>query len=143
MMLATGVAHAAYSASVSLSNDEIEKVARIAELNSLDDSDHPWAGRSLADLLTLTDCRGIRAELREPQLAEWLGSRPRVSQRWVSWSEDKRTSSGYYIVRSTEGWRIGSLASEATWEYAKESDEVAAYILRELDYWAAPPDKRG
>jgi hypothetical protein len=38
-----------------LAEDEIEKVARIAELNSLDESDQPWAGRSLADLLTLTE----------------------------------------------------------------------------------------
>jgi hypothetical protein len=113
------------------------------EFNSLDESDHPWAGRSLADLLILTEYPRVRAELREPLLAEWLSSRPPVSQRWIQWSEDKRTSSGYYIVRIAEGWRIGGPSADATWEYTNEWDAVAAYMLRELDYWAAPPDQRG
>jgi hypothetical protein len=122
---------------VPLAEDEIEKVARIAELNSRDESGHPWAGRSLADLLSLTEYPRIRRELHEPLLAEWLRTRPGVSRRWVHWSEDKRTSSGYYVVQMNEGWRIGSLSSDVTWEYTNESDAVAAYILRELDHWAA------
>jgi hypothetical protein len=128
---------------VPVSSDDIEAIARIAELNSSSASDHPWAGRSLTDLLTLTDYRRLRPGLAEQQLADWLDARPDIASRWVGWSEDKRTSGGFYLRRlDDDRWQIGSLSSPSTTEYTAKSAAVAAYILRELDYWATPADER-
>jgi hypothetical protein len=128
---------------VPVAGEEIEAVARIAEFHSPAESGHPWAGRSLADLLTLTEYRRLRPALTEQQLADWLAARPDVAARWMRWSEDKRTSGGFYIRRLDDGrLQIGSLSATSTTEYRDEPAAVAAYILRELDYWATPADER-
>jgi hypothetical protein len=127
---------------VPATEEEIEAIARIAELHRpRGSSDHPWAGRSLADLLELTEYRRIRKELTEGQLERWLAARPQIVKRWVWWSEDKRTTCGFYLERlPRRGWHIVSLSSGPGAEYRTAKAAVAAYILRELDCWAGQPD---
>jgi hypothetical protein len=98
---------------MSLTDEQIESVARIAELHS-GHSDHPWAGRSLADLLSLTDYATLRPELTEEMLLEWLGGRSKVVEQWIAWSEDKRTSGGYYLQGMPDSrWHLGRVLGSA------------------------------
>jgi hypothetical protein len=124
---------------MSATDQQIEAIVLIAELHSPRElSDHPWAGRSLSDLVELTEYRKVRVSLTEPELEQWLASRPRAVERWLDWSEDKRTSDGFYVQPSPAGgWQIGTVSSNETTRYNAASTAVAAYILRELDYWAA------
>ena len=129
---------------MSATEEEVESIARIAELHSQRaPSDHPWAGHSLTDLLELTEYRRVRVDLTEAQLEQWLAARPRAVERWLDWSEDKRTSGGCYVQRSPAGgWQIGSMSSDQQTQYEAATTAVAAYILCELDYWVAPVENR-
>ena len=51
----------------------------------------------------------VRETLRlELGFAWWLRGRPEIVEQWIAWSEDKRTSGGYYLEGMPTGrWRIG------------------------------------
>src|SRR5262245_35348557 len=106
------------------------------------DPSHPWAGRSLRDLLRLTRYRDLRAELSEAALEAWIEQRPYVVQQWLMWSADKRTSGGFYLLNPADGkWVIGQVPSSTTETFATGSAATAEYILRELDFWATVSER--
>ena len=53
---------------------------------------------------------------------------------WFAYSEDKRTSGGWYLLRSGEIGRVGDPESQMQFESLAEA--VAEYVVRELDFWA-------
>jgi hypothetical protein len=127
-------------------DEEIAAVASIALLHSSrSPTDHPWAGLPLRDLIERTDYRRIRAGLSESALQRWLAPRWRIQNQWLDWCDDKRTSSGFYVGqerRAPNRWVIGSIGSEEQTVHRTKSEAIAAYILRELDYWSTRPNAR-
>ena len=114
---------------------QIAGICRIAHDNSLRGS-----GRSLRELLEATEYRQLRADLTEPAIADYLASHPDVASEWSMYSDDKRTSGGWYFVHRDHRWIVGRVESEPRHderEYESRLEACAHFILLELDFWAS------
>lgn len=124
-----------------MSEPELAAVCRIAQ-------EH-WCGggrRSLANLLHDTRYAAVRPRLNEAGLAEYVGRYPEVAEKWLEYSENKRTSGGWYLVRTGRNWVVGRLDARCRrtdeLSYAGGPTACAAYILRELDFWMTVASNR-
>jgi len=99
------------------------------------------AGRSLRDLLNASDYARHRSSLTVASLAEYLVDRPEVVTQWSMYSDDKRTSGGWYFLERGQEWTVGRLAPNAVPTDERHCGSVveacADFILLELDFWAS------
>ena len=59
---------------------------------------------------------------------------PDLVLQWIEYSEDKRTSGGWYIIEKTR--EIGRLHEpETKRRFSSIEEAVAEYVVRELDFW--------
>lgn len=114
----------------------VETVCSIAH-----DSSGRGAGRSLRDLLEASDYARHRPSLTVATLAEYLADRPEVVTQWSMYSDDKRTSGGWYFLGRGQVWTVGRLGPNAVptdeRHYGSAVDACAEFILLELDFWAS------
>jgi hypothetical protein len=92
------------------------------------------AGLSLHEALSHTRYREVRPLLNESNLLAVLKDRPALVEDWLAYSEDKRTSGGWYVLRSGVIGQVGRPLSTIT--FSSIAEAVAAYVVRELDFWA-------
>jgi hypothetical protein len=92
------------------------------------------AGLSLREALRRTQYKDRRAGFGPADLRPLLSAHPEISEEWLAYSEDKRTSGGWYLLRSREVGRVGDTDSRKSFECLEEA--VAEYVVRELDFWA-------
>jgi hypothetical protein len=91
-------------------------------------------GVSMREALARVGYSRLRATILDGELLPLLKADPKLVQQWVAYSEDKRTDGGWYVTRSGE---IGTLvAPRTTLQFNALEEAVAAYVLRELDFWA-------
>ncbi len=93
-------------------------------------------GLALRDAIARTDYAAYRSSFGVPQVQALLAAHPALLEEWLTYSEDKRTEAGWYVLRDGE---IGQLQNPtAQRSYASTEEAVAQFIVRELDYWAQP-----
>jgi hypothetical protein len=92
------------------------------------------AGLSLRDALRRAHYRERRASFGPADLRPLIIAHPELVEVWLAYSEDKRTSGGWYLLRSGEIGQVGDEESHARFESLEEA--VAEYVVRELDFWA-------
>lgn len=92
------------------------------------------AGLSLSDALRSVQYADLRATFGPADLRSLLAENPELAETWFAYSEDKRTSSGWYLLRSGEIGQLGNPASHARFDSVEEA--VGEYVVRELDFWA-------
>jgi hypothetical protein len=90
-------------------------------------------GISLREALHRTRYRDLRAGLQEADLLCLLRTHPALGKDWIEYSEDKRTSGGWYILRNGEIGQVDQATARV--RFASIEEAVAAYVLRELDFW--------
>jgi hypothetical protein len=110
-----------------------------AALGFPNDVSHLGRGYSIARQLQRIGYRQIRPFLSEALLETRLQARPELMKPWFAYSEDKRTSGGWYLTREGEVWvvgRVGTKTQPAVAEsFPVEARAVAVFVLRELDFW--------
>jgi hypothetical protein len=112
-------------------NEVLYRVLEFARATSFDGD-----GLSIRDALSRSGYVENRAKLLESDLASILSNEPDLANTWVQYSEDKRTSGGWYVDRDTLS--IGTLEDpDDIKEYTSLPEAVAAYVLVELDYWVS------
>jgi hypothetical protein len=87
------------------------------------------AGLSLRDALTRCRYRDVRPSFGPPDLAPLLRRHPDLVQDWERYSEDKRTSGGWYLA----GKSIGRVGAPDVVGFSSEEEAVAEFGIRELD----------
>jgi hypothetical protein len=104
----------------------------------------PSSNKSWKALLAASHYSELRPQLTAVQLAAHLHAHPLLVSQWERYSEDKRTSGGWYFVRSLDGWVLGRLTSAGARDErlvrAADPEACAEYILLELDWLAAIGD---
>jgi len=113
--------------------------------------DHSRAGSGLAlrDLIANSGFSQLRRKINATQIEKVLAKRPDLALDWVHFSQDKRTSGGWALVREGSEWTIyGSTSTHTHGEklvFPSLASACAEYVLRELDFWAAlsadPPNR--
>jgi len=91
-------------------------------------------GLSLREALTRTHYEDWRSVFGADDLRPVLEARRELCEEWFVYSEDKRTSGGWYLLRSGEIGRVGDPQSKMN--FASPEEAVAEYVVRELDFWA-------
>jgi hypothetical protein len=62
--------------------------------------------------------------------------------QWIMYSEDKRTSGGWYLIESTR--EVGTFGPPpASFTFHSIEEAVAHYVVRELDFWSTLSHKEG
>ena len=98
------------------------------------------SGRSLRDLLASKRYLELRPWIDEGAMVQAIHNEPELVDQWIAYSEDKRTSGGWWLLGNRANWevgRFGDLGKPAIRD-AFDSAEIATavYVLRELDFWA-------
>lgn len=88
----------------------------------------------MSQALLETDYLSLRKEFCSKDLVPLIQSRKDFINEWIIYSEDKRTSGGYYIM---EDGVIGQVDEPETMRFGSIEEAVAEYIVKELDFWAA------
>ncbi len=92
-------------------------------------------GLSLRDALSRVKYSAFRSQLEPGVILAALKQNEALVDQWVMYSEDKRTSDGWYIL--TDKREIGRVGDpDSVICFARLDEAVAEYVLRELDFWA-------
>ena len=115
------------------SPDQLDAICRIPE---------GLVRAPLRQLVTETRYREVRPTLSRENLAEHLSRHPGLVRDWLRYSEDKRTSGGWYLMHPASGWLVGRLGGPETdreLRFGSGPEACAEFILRELDGVAGEP----
>ena len=91
------------------------------------------AGLSMQEALARTHYKARRATFKARDLQVVLMAHPEICDAWLAYSEDKRTSGGWYLLPSHEIGRVG--IPESRMHFATQVEAVSEYVVRELDFW--------
>ncbi len=92
-------------------------------------------GISLRDGLARTDYTNVRIGLTPADLVPLIRSNRRFVTQWVMYSQDKRTSGGWYL--DEDACSVGRVGvPDDTIRFDSIEEAVADYVLRELDFWS-------
>jgi hypothetical protein len=96
------------------------------------------ADLSVRDALKRTGYVGYRPMFKASDLLSLIAADPALVEDWLAYSEDKRTSGGWYVLRTGEIGQVSNPASRIT--YSSIEEAIAEFVLRELDYWIEPDE---
>ncbi len=116
------------------STEEIAQVCGVAHDASL-----RGAGLSLRELRERCRYDELRDRLAEDAIGEYVTTHPELIEQWSMYSDDKRTSGGWYFLDEGGGWVVGRLdggsrRSDET-RYVSAPAACAAFIIKEMDFW--------
>jgi hypothetical protein len=83
-----------------------------------------------------TGYRELRPTLTPQMLSGYLARHSGRVSEWLHYSQDKRTSGGWYLLQLSSEWLVGRLGgpdSERELRFASGPEACAEFILRELD----------
>ena len=91
-------------------------------------------GISLVEALNRNRYKEVRASFNSTDLLPIIQEYPELVFQWVMYSEDKRTSGGYYLLESGVIGQVDPVFSAERFDSLQKA--VAEYVIRELDFWA-------
>ena len=91
-------------------------------------------GISLREALEATNYAKHRPRFDAADLIPLIEASPSLAEEWLSYSEDKRTEGGWYILRDGTIGRVLIPTTERRFETVHRA--VAEYVILELDFWA-------
>lgn len=94
---------------------------------------------SIARQLHRISYRQTRPFITEALLEARLQVKPELLEPWMRYSQDKRTSGGWYLLKSGDSWTVGAVGTKSTpavsETYESGARAGAVFVLRELDFW--------
>jgi hypothetical protein len=110
----------------------------VAQIITLPRRFHSLGNASMFSLLQGTGYFGLHDHISEHDIREALLRCPECIQEWMRYSEDKRTSSGWYITENDEGcYEVGDVTERGDLQqrlvYADPIDACAAFVKREIE----------
>jgi len=95
------------------------------------------SGKSMQALVRAARYAELRAWLTHPSLASYFAEHPELVDGWERYSEDKRTSEGWYFSRGSRNAEVGyvgqKMPSPAIESFTDPGLACATFVLRELD----------
>ena len=110
----------------------------VGQLVTLPRRFHSLGNVSMFSLLEVTGYFGIHEQVSEADIRAALVRCPECVQEWFQYSEDKRTSSGWYLTENDEEcYETGYIADVHTCtnrvQHDKAIDACAVFIKHELE----------
>jgi len=111
---------------------DISRTALLKILQIGSDVSMRGMGISLQDAITQSRYKELRSAFTPADLVPLIQANSQLAQEWLSYSEDKRTSGGWYLLESGQIGEIGG----SQLKFPSTQLAVANYVVRELDFWA-------
>ena len=92
-------------------------------------------GLSLRNALSRAGYVEARKHFDSQDLIPLIRTHQEFIEQWLMYSEDKRTTSGWYLRDTGEVGRVDEPNDPL--RFGSIEKAVAEYVVRELDYWAA------
>jgi hypothetical protein len=112
-----------------ITKENLLGILQIGHVTSIRSSE----GLSLRDAMSRARYSELRPYFDSADLLPHPREHPDLLKQWILYSEDKRTSGGWWV---TETGEVGRLGDPNTTKFETLDQAVAAYVIRELDYWA-------
>jgi len=71
--------------------------------------------------------------LTTDSIAAILKTKPELVTEWLQWSEDKRTSSGYYFLSDGQSYIVGYHPGDERVEFADPIAACADFVVKEVN----------
>jgi hypothetical protein len=94
-------------------------------------------GESLQQLVLRSGYFDNPDELSVDAVEEFLRDKPELVNQWFYFCEDKRTSSGWYIVDDGQRFLVGQIGGQAV-AFLDRVSACAEYVVREIGSVAQP-----
>lgn len=65
-------------------------------------------------------------------VAQHLARCPYLIEEWIRWSDDKRTSGGWYFLRDDSGYVVGSYPTRKVLYFSEATVACAEFVVREV-----------
>jgi len=110
----------------------------IVKVASLPVDLHEVQNSSFYELLRDTGYFEMCNSVSESEIANVLLGNLELVEKWFEWSENKRTSDGWYLLKNKNGnYEVGRIykngTKEVSLEFCDKISACAAYIKREID----------
>ncbi len=92
----------------------------------------PTSVVSMRDSLLQVRYRELRPFFNTGDLLRIVTKRPVFIEQWLRYSEDKRTSGGWYVLETCE---VGELTTGTCVRFGSLPEAISEYVVRELDFW--------
>ena len=102
---------------------------------------HDFSGR-LGQLIDESAYQALRPHIEQSQLFAILQAEPAIVEDWSSYSQDKRTSSGWGFGSSQDGGWLVDGPDGIRKQFTVREEACASFVLHELDFWAAVEAKQ-
>jgi hypothetical protein len=112
-------------------NPQHEKLLAILRIGH--DTSMRGEGVSLRQALSRVDYLEARRQFVPQDLVPLLQAHGELIDQWIMYSQDKRTSGGWYVTEAGEVGQVDDPNSRM--RFASVEEAVAEYIVRELDFW--------
>jgi hypothetical protein len=99
---------------------------------------HSQGNVSMFSLVKATGYLEFHDQISEANIRAALVRRPKCIRDWMQYSEDKRTSNGWYLTHNDEGcYEVGYITERGKRQqrlaYDNRTDACAAFIKHELE----------
>ena len=105
--------------------------AVVAKICSLPDSFRA-GGRSPLQLVTEAGYFEATESVTVARVTQFLRENPTHVDSWLSWSEDKRVSSGWYFTSTSEGFVVGYHPNGQRLVFSDKTIACGEFIVREV-----------
>ena len=117
----------------------MEKIVNIIlKIISLPVAFYEVGDKSFYELLKETKYFEYFDNIFEDSIANVLLNNPAYIEKWLEWSEDKRSSDGwYFVINNNEKFEVGRINEDGKkgqyLEFSDKRNACAAFIKREID----------
>jgi hypothetical protein len=115
----------------------MERNQIIKSIMSLPEKFYSEQNESIYTLLKETGYFELHAEINEKDIFDLLIQYPEHIKQWLNWSENKRSSSGWYFKESeNQKYIVGSFPDNGklkTSEYTNAAEACSFFIKREIE----------
>ena len=87
--------------------------------------------QSAVDLIRLSGLPESPQSLTRAEVLALLSERPGLVDSWLQWSEDKRTSSGWFFVSEASDFVVGFHPKGERLVFSDRTEACAEFVLRE------------
>jgi hypothetical protein len=126
---------------IDINGAQLAQICRFAH-----DCSSAGLGLSIRDAIKRCQYRELRDRLTEEQVRRHVSDHSELIDQWSAYSSDKRTSGGWYFDKESRGWVVGRLDARGRrtdeTRYAAAEVACAVYIIKELEFWSSPADRR-
>jgi len=88
--------------------------------------------KSSVQLVAESGIAQCESALSVDAVAQHLGKHPELIEEWLRWSDDKRSSDGWYFLRGDDAYVVGFYPNRKALRFSRAEIACAEFVVREI-----------